>query len=403
MSDNYLCRSNDPCGHCDYCADIYEDSDDPFLDWRELFTEEQPDEEWLFDGVFAVGRGHAIYAEHKQGKSLFALWCCAEMATTRTDVDVIYLDYEMTRADVRERLEDMGYGVDSDMSRFHYALLPTLPPLDTGEGAGALLQLVDQVERPDCHVFVVIDTTSRAVEGKENDNDTIRGFYQWTGIVLKRRGVTWARLDHAGKDLARGQRGGSAKGDDVDVIWKLIACDGGMTLYRDAARMAWVDDQIMFLIRTDPLRYLRGYVEPEGTNELILALDRLGVPLDAGRPTARRALREAGVKAANAALAAALRGRRIDAAGRDALSLLDPGQPRSQVNGQSRGQPGQSPQNPTSKTTQLSADSDGQLPEVAVPVSVPPGTDRADLTETRCITCNGPPHETVTHRYVSGF
>jgi hypothetical protein len=281
----------------------------PFLDWHELFTEQTSDEEWLFDGVFAIGRGHALYAKHKQGKSLFTLWCCAELAT-RTDVDVIYLDYEMTRADVRERMEDMGYGDDSDL-RSHYDLLPTQPPLDTGEGMAAVLRLVYQVQRPDCHVMVVVDTTGRAAQGKENDADTFRDFYKWTGIALKRRGVTWARLDHAGKDEALGQRGSSGKGDDVDVIWKLVAGDNGMTLHRDAARMPWVEEKLSFAIRSDPLRYERsGALWPAGTKELVAQLDQLGLPPDIGRRKARQALKDNGLSAPATVLAAALRWRK---------------------------------------------------------------------------------------------
>jgi hypothetical protein len=33
---------------------------------------------------------------------------------------------------------ELGYGPDDDMSRLHYALLPSLPPLDTREGANAI-------------------------------------------------------------------------------------------------------------------------------------------------------------------------------------------------------------------------------------------------------------------------
>ena len=29
----------------------------------------------------------------------------------------------------------------------------------------------------------------------------MRAFYNHTGMELKRRGITWARLDHGGKDL----------------------------------------------------------------------------------------------------------------------------------------------------------------------------------------------------------
>ncbi len=76
-----------------------------------------------------------------------------------------------------------------------------MPALDLPEGGRALGDLLDavQVEYPDHHPVVIIDTTGRAVQGDENSADTIRSFYRWTGLGLKQRGATWARLDHAGQ------------------------------------------------------------------------------------------------------------------------------------------------------------------------------------------------------------
>ncbi len=151
----------------------------------------------------------------------------------------------MTEADVFDRLEDMGYGPESDLSRLRYALLPSLPPLDTITGADALMALLDavQAEWPAHHLVVIMDTIGRAVCGEENSADTFRAFYNFTGIELKRRGLTWMRLDHGGKDSDRGQRGSSSKGDDVDVVWKLKPTENGVSLQRDVARMSWVPEQ----------------------------------------------------------------------------------------------------------------------------------------------------------------
>jgi AAA domain len=284
--------------------------DDPiFVHWPTLWDDDDHTE-WLYDNVLALGRGHAIYAQHKQGKSLFVLWVCAQLAA-KGDTDIVYLDYEMTRDDLRERLDDMGYGPDSNLERLHYALLPSLPPLDTGEGAGALLELCDQVQTPERHLFVVIDTTARAVEGDENSNDTIREFYRWTGTPLKRRQITWARLDHAGKDPTRGQRGGSAKGDDVDIIWRLTQQDeGGIKLHRDASRMSWVPEHVTFGMTREPLAFVPGIETwPEGTKELVVELEALNVPLDASYNTARKL----GVKGRKTAVLKALKFRVKDA------------------------------------------------------------------------------------------
>jgi hypothetical protein len=110
--------------------------------------------------------------------------------------------------DLFDRVKDMGYGYGTDLSRVRYALLPTLRPPDTADGARALIGLVDSVqgEWPDHHLVLITDTIGRAVSGKENDSDTFRDFYKHTGIELRRRAVTWVRLDHEGKDGNRGQR-----------------------------------------------------------------------------------------------------------------------------------------------------------------------------------------------------
>lgn len=267
-----------------------------FVDWCELWDKERTADDWLFTDVFARGRGHALYAKHKVGKSLFVLHACAEMIVTDPGVCVLYLDYEMTEDDLRDRLEDMGYGPDTDFSRFHYALLPTLPPLDTPHGGEALDQVVEQVQaaHPDCHIFVVIDTTSRAVHGEENAADTYQDFYRYTGIRLKRRQVTWCRLDHAGKNAEQGQRGSSAKGDDVDLVWKIEVAENGVALKRELSRIAWAKERVSFAMTIEPLQYHRASVWVAGTKECAELLDAIGYPVDGSGNGAVQALRLAG-------------------------------------------------------------------------------------------------------------
>lgn len=266
-----------------------------FVDWDDLWDKESTSDDWLYPDVFARGRGHAIYATHKAGKSLFTLDACAKMATGPDATAVLYLDYEMTEDDLRERLEDMGYGPGTDLSRFHYALLPTLPPLDTPHGGEALDQLVEQVQaiHPDHELFVVIDTTSRAVHGEENEADTYQDFYRFTGIRLKRRAVTFVRLDHAGKDAGRGQRGSSAKGDDVDLVWKLEPADNGVRLKRELTRISWAKEVVTFAMTEEPLRYTRAVTWVAGTKDCANDLEELGVPVDTPANAAIRILRDA--------------------------------------------------------------------------------------------------------------
>lgn len=285
-----------------------------FVDWSTFWQHDREPADWIFPDVLARGRGHSMYAARKTGKSLFMLFVAATIVTTRPDTIVAYLDYEMTEDDLYERLVDMGYGPDTDFSRLRYALLPSLPPLDTPDGGTALFAFLDgiQAEHPAHHLVLIIDTTSRAWIGKENDSDTARAFYRFSGLGLKQRGITCARLDHAGKDDTLGQRGSSAKGDDVDVVWKLARTDTGIELRREAARMNWVPASVVFAEGSKPLRFVAtGTAWPTGTISTAAALDELGVPLEASATEAIAVLRDADQSCRKQVLLAALKYRRL--------------------------------------------------------------------------------------------
>lgn len=293
--------------------------DGPFpIDWPSFWAEEMATEEWLIEPIIPVGRQVAVWATHKTGKSLISLEMVAAAATGRPclggrsqeAVDVVYLDYEMTREDVKERLEDLGYGPEIDMDRLHYYLLPSLPSLDTPAGAARLLEIIDRHQAR----LLVIDTMSRVVSGEENSADTYRAFYRLTGLALKARGVAVLRLDHGGKVAEQGQRGSSAKGDDVDLVWQLKATDDGLEFVRDASRVAWVPERVT-LTRHDEEGDLRHTIAlapsvPPGTKEVADALDELGVALGASRRVAGEQLRKAGRSAKNKVLCEALKYRR---------------------------------------------------------------------------------------------
>jgi len=267
----------------------------PFMDWSDFFSRDRSQSDWLHEPVLARGRGHAIYAKHGTGKSLFTLWMAKEIVAAGHVV--IYVDYEMSEDDLYERLTDMGCDDPEALARLRYLLLPSLAPLNTPEGAAELMRLVDdERERwPRRQLVVVIDTISRAVRGEENSNDTIQGFYRETGLALKKRGVTWLRLDHAGHEGNRA-RGASSKGDDVDVVWRLSATDAGVRLDRDKGRMGWVLERVVFEKVTEPLLSFRAapVAWPAGTTETADLLARLGVPVNDSTRAAAAALKAAG-------------------------------------------------------------------------------------------------------------
>jgi hypothetical protein len=287
------------------------------IDWNTAWdAEDKPC--WFVEPFIAEGRGHVVYAQAKEGKSFFVLSVAAGIATGRQTLDqpageprsVLYLDYEMTMVDVTDRLIDFGYGPEGDLTNLHYALLPTVPPLDTESGGRRLLAVAQHVGAE----LVIVDTTSRAVAGEENSADTFQDLYRYTGTLLKREGIAYLRIDHAGKEADRGQRGSSAKNDDVDLIWQYKSTDSGAKL-AGIHRPGWVphsfavrriddNERIEFEIDRSDQDYL------PGTKERAALLDSLDIPRDWGRDKVRAVLKTDGHSITNAILSSAIRYRK---------------------------------------------------------------------------------------------
>jgi hypothetical protein len=241
--------------------------------------------------VFAAGRLTVMYAPAKMGKSEITLAVVAALATGRPILGrpnpygprhVVYLDYEMTKADLGERLELLRYSDADDLSHLHYYLLPSLPPLDSAEGAAVMRGIAAHHHAE----IVVIDTMGRAVEGDENSNDTYRAFARHTGLGLKSDGVTVVRTDHAGKDREKGQRGASAKNDDADVVFRIDRVDVGWKLTRTHTRIGWVPETLVIerdLMSDDTLRIAvaaSSVTYPAGTIDYVAELQAAGVAID---------------------------------------------------------------------------------------------------------------------------
>ena len=285
-----------------------------YLDWDAFWDRDADPEEFVVDDVLAKGRGHAMWARAEQGKSLLTLWFALEAMAG--GCVVIYLDWEMTAKDLEDRLSDMGRGPESDLSRLRYALLPSLPMLDTAAGGEALAAVVDETmaQFPGRHVVVIIDTIGRTVAGGESDNDTWLNFYRYSGVPLKRRGVTWLRLDHTGWEGVH-SRGASAKYDDVDVVWELKKTDSGVELHAKKRRMPSVPDHVVFTMSANwPLRVERAaQAWPFGTREVINLLDRLAAPVDVSTRAAEKMVRDDGFKYRNEVIRAAVKRRKWEA------------------------------------------------------------------------------------------
>jgi len=267
-------------------------------DWLALFNN-QSDAEWLVTDFWPVGRQIHLHAARKQGKSLVTLWIACNLANGRDPfngnaippVRVGYFDFEMTEADLRERLLDMGFTPET-LINLYYFMYPAIPMLDTEAGGKALLG--------HCLHYglqaVIIDTMSRVVAGDENSNDTYIRFYKHTGALLKAHGISLFRLDHEGH-LSGRSRGASAKADDVDIVWQLRQMDnGGYQLVRTAARISWIPENVLITMVEEPCLSFERVAEawPAGTAEKAKELDACGATIDVSKRQATEMLREHG-------------------------------------------------------------------------------------------------------------
>ncbi len=272
------------------------------VSWVEMLTSDAPEPEWLVEPVIPAGRATSIISQAKAGKSLLLLELCVAVATGRPFLGqpsgpprkVLYVDYEMTVDDLRERVADMGVSVDGaallDANLFYY-LLPDLAPLDTHPGAVELVNLARNLGA----ALVTIDTFGRAVEGDENSADTTRAYYRLTGRALKAAGIATVRSDHIGKDADRGSRGSSAKAEDIDVEWLLTATDDGVHLKRRNSRVPWVPDTVTIQrVEDPPLHRLVTSGSPAGTRAIVDLLEELKIHPDLGERKAREAIKTAG-------------------------------------------------------------------------------------------------------------
>ena len=273
------------------------------INWHEAWEDQPAETSWLIDGFLEAGTINSLFAKAGTGKSLLALDISRGLAIHGTTV--VYIDDENRAADLVERLQDMGCKPD-DLGRLLVYSFAGLPALDTPAG-GIHLAAIALTRNAQ---LVILDTTSRMVAGKENDADTFLQLYRCSLVALKRLGITVLRLDHPGKDMAKGQRGSSAKEGDVDTIWRLEPVAGNtFRLEREKSRSGHGEPIFTLHRRSDPLHH-----EWEITgdhSDLIAQIDALGLPQDAGRDTIRPALSAAGIKINTNDLAAAIRARKL--------------------------------------------------------------------------------------------
>lgn len=288
------------------------------VDWADLFAGREH-EDALVDGMLPRGRWTAWVATAKAGKSTLALHVAASLANGRgpfddgavEPVEVLYLDAEMGRIDVLDRLRDDLHLSPADLGRLRYVDL--VPTLNTPQGAAALLACVAAHDV----ALVVIDGLNGVVDGPEKEDATWRPLYALTIAALKRENVAVLTIDNLGKDKTLGPRGSSVKVDKADAVIQLERTDAGVRLVRThtrtAAYMASIDLDVSGIDDPDePTRYRHSTGSwIAGTADKARELDEIGVPLDTSNATARTMLRDASRKIGKSeVLAAAVRYRK---------------------------------------------------------------------------------------------
>jgi hypothetical protein len=277
------------------------------VDWVTAFASQPASTEWLLEPLLERGTINALFARPGTGKSLLALEIAVNLA--KAGITVVYIDDENRVADVVERLQAFGC-TPEQLGLLRFYSFAGLPALDTDPGGRHLLAIAGQAGA----VLVILDTTTRMVAGKENDSDTFLQLYRCSLVPLKARGITVLRLDHPGKDIARGQRGSSAKDGDVDTIWRLDKLTATrLRLEREKSRSGHGQGVVDVWRRSEPLRH-EWDLDAETPVEIIAGkLDGLKVPAGAGRPAIREALRTIGLKVSNALLADVIKYRKAEA------------------------------------------------------------------------------------------
>ena len=240
----------------EYLANPYPDLPG-LIDWEELFTKPPYVQEWLAPYFIPKGKHISLFGDAKIGKSLLVLEAAAAIATGRNflglptqKAKVLYVDFENHPAsDIRPRLEAMGFQWE-ELEDLKYLSFPELELLDSPAGGKQLQRMVKNYDIE----LVIIDTIARTVEGKENDNDTWNALERHTERILKREEVTFLRIDHAGKEKAKGPRGGSSKQGDVDITWLMeITKSGDIRLKSDSHRFPLEHNSLTISRETTPV------------------------------------------------------------------------------------------------------------------------------------------------------
>lgn len=159
------------------------------------------------------GKVHAFNAESETGKSMLAIYCCAERIAAGEHVG--YIDFEDSARGVVDRLLAFGVRPEAVLERFHY-----IRPDDPIDGKARLR--VREMLKVFPLSIVVIDGVAEALAlsgWMENEASDIAQFYNTLPRAITREGVAVILIDHLVKDKDKqgnDARGSGAKRAGVD-------------------------------------------------------------------------------------------------------------------------------------------------------------------------------------------
>lgn len=293
------------------------------VDWDTIWTADLGAGDWVLEPIIPGGaKATHIYAPRAAGKSNLTLAMAAGLASGRAILDrpagapmrVGYVDAEMSKVELREYLEELGYGPDTDLRNLRYLVDCPIPPLDVVEGG---LEIVKWLEGTGAEI-VFVDSITSVLRGEENSNDAYQALFNFTIAPIKRLGIPSIWTGNSGKDKEKGSRGGSRKEDLMDCIWRLERNDGdAMTLTNTKKRASYISDKVQLLRRATSDGSIEYAIPaetvddiPYGSMECAKDIDRLGLALDVPYRTAAKALKAADLGRRNDVVRGALKYRR---------------------------------------------------------------------------------------------
>jgi len=142
------------------------------VNWHQAFASKPSEVDWLFPPILEAGTLNVLFGLPGVGKSFLVLDMVLEIL--REGRKVMVLDEENRVNEVVERMEKFGVTRPEELENLTWFSFPQLPPLDTPDGGAHLSGLADAYG-PD---LIIMDTTTRMIEGDENSANTWLQLYR---------------------------------------------------------------------------------------------------------------------------------------------------------------------------------------------------------------------------------